>query len=99
MPWQLVEFIWRRVHQGNHWNAFLDTLTNVEFDDLIGEVAPGTFIPNGRRVPAFTQHRRKEEEEEHLRNTRRRVHSPIVTSDSNSESSEGDDSDDFYWHQ
>jgi hypothetical protein len=99
MPWRLVEFIWRRVHQGSHWNALLDTLANVEFDGLIGDVAPVQFIPNGRRVPAFTQHRREEEEEEHLRNTRRRVHSPVVTSDSNSESSEGDDSDDFNWHQ
>ncbi|SAL95364.1 hypothetical protein [Absidia glauca] len=60
MPWRLVEFIWRRVNQGNHWNALLDTLdtlANVEFDGLIGDVAPVEFIPNGRRVPAFIQHR------------------------------------------
>jgi hypothetical protein len=103
MPWRLVEFIWRRVHQGNHWNALLETLANVEFDRLIGEDAPGTFVPAGPRVPAFTQHRRVEEEEEEedaFRHPRRRVLSPIVISDSSSSSSsEDDDSDDFDWRQ
>ncbi|SAL94736.1 hypothetical protein, partial, partial [Absidia glauca] len=103
MPWRLVEFIWRRVHQGNHWNALLETLANVEFDRLIGEDAPGTFVPDGPRVPAFTQHRRVEEEEEEedaFRHPRRRVLSPIVISDSSSSSSsEDDDSDDSDWRQ
>jgi hypothetical protein len=102
MPWRLVEFIWRRVHQENHWNALLETLANVEFDRLIGEDAPGTFVPDGPRVPAFTQYRREEEEEEEdaFRHPRRRVLSPIAVSDSSSSSSsEDDDSDDFDWRQ
>ena len=34
MPWKLVEFIWRRKHNSNLWEAFITALKEVSFGDL-----------------------------------------------------------------
>jgi transposase-like protein len=33
MPWKLVEFIWRRKHHNNEWNAITHCLREISFDD------------------------------------------------------------------
>ncbi|CAO3593752.1 unnamed protein product [Absidia cylindrospora] len=33
MPWKLVEFIWRRLHD-DHWQGILDTLASVSFAEM-----------------------------------------------------------------
>lgn len=32
MPWKLVEFIWRRKHNNNEWNAITNCLQEISFD-------------------------------------------------------------------
>jgi hypothetical protein len=32
MPWKLIEFIWRRKHQRNPWQALIKNLSEVSFD-------------------------------------------------------------------
>ena len=62
MPWKLVEFIWRRKHDGNLWQAFVTALNEVSFDTTPG---PSNSSNNDEEdddsntstgpVPQFTQ--------------------------------------------
>ena len=67
MPWKLVEFIWRRKHSGNLWEAFITALKEVSFGEITSSNNSSTNNDNSNEngnstsntsdgpVPQFTQ--------------------------------------------
>ena len=63
MPWKLVEFIWRRKHSGNLWQAFITALKEVSFGHITSPSNSSTSNNNENNtsntsdgpVPQFTQ--------------------------------------------
>ncbi|KAG2210800.1 hypothetical protein INT45_006034 [Circinella minor] len=63
MPWELVEFIWRRKHSSNLWQAFITALKEISFGDITSPSNSSTSNNNKNNtsntsdgpVPQFTQ--------------------------------------------
>lgn len=73
MPWKLVEFIWRRKHQQNLWQALIKSLSEVSFDK-------DSSATKGQLASLLTQVSLEDEENEEdevmvvIKDKKRRIH-------------------------